>query len=55
MPIVFTATQSSFMKGSMSGFECPVQGCQIKYAKTVADDAGGFFTLDSQGKPRPLL
>jgi hypothetical protein len=47
--------QGSLMKGSTSGFECPVQGCQIKYAKTIADDAGGFFTLDSEGKARPLL
>jgi hypothetical protein len=47
--------QDSLMKGSTPGFECPVQGCQIKYAKTIADDAGGFFTLDSEGKARPLL
>ena len=48
---MFESIDGSPIHFSGSGYECPEPGCQIKYADAIAADAGGFFTMDENGKP----
>ncbi len=46
--------QHSPIEGNLTVLECVTPGCQVKYSLKVAPDWGGFFTLDSNGRPVAL-